>query len=98
LLEDWVEGGEDPSTFPNFSKSEADDTGTYVIVMSKRRVYHYSTTPVQTEIYNNFFAWGAGDELAMGALAAGATAYAAAEIACRFSSRCNLPIDFIDLC
>jgi ATP-dependent protease HslVU (ClpYQ) peptidase subunit len=74
---------------------ETQDKNDFAILVVARKgkvvFYEYQSTaiPVQTPI----FAWGAGREIAIGAMAFGATAEQAVQIASKWDNTCGLGVD-----
>ena len=61
------------------------------------RVEYYDQTPDAILSHQAFAAWGSGRDFALGALARGATAKEAVEIACHFSIYCGMGVDVMEL-
>lgn len=89
-LADWYEKGADPKLWPTF---QASDSWCRLILVSKGRAYSYEQLPVKQLVEDRFAAWGSGRDLAMGALAMGATAVEAVKVASRLSSSCGLGVE-----
>lgn len=89
-LADWYERGADQKLWPTF---QASDSWCRLIVVSKGRAYSYEQLPVKQLVEDRFAAWGSGRDLAMGALAMGATAVEAVKVASRFSSTCGMGVE-----
>lgn len=94
VLAQWYTGGAVVSLWPAFQRTER---WTRLVVASEGRLFEYEQEPYLEEIVEPFFAFGAGRDFAMGALAAGASARQAVEIACRWSDSCGLGIDVYPL-
>ena len=98
FLMDWYEKGADPATWPAFQDNEKRWTTLVVFGGGKHRdVIEYNQVCLPLAIGEPFFAWGAGREIALGALSHGASAQEAAEIVCRIKTDCGLPIYLYDL-
>lgn len=90
-LKAWVLAGERIEDFPKNT-----DDYTMVIVATKASLYAYMRSPIKIQFPSSkYMAWGAGNELALGALAMGATAEQAVKIACQYSSSCGFGCDVI---
>lgn len=89
-LIDWYEAGADRDKWPPL---QATNDWVRMIVVRGAAVFEYGQRPVAIRINAPFFAWGSGRDFAMGALAAGASARRAVEIASRFNVYCGLGVD-----
>ena len=94
-LSAWFTAGADPRSWPEFQKDKED--WTRLIVATPNRIYTYERLPVLQEIEDSFFAWGSGRDFAMGALAHGADAVTAVEIASAWDAGCGLGVDAFSL-
>ena len=94
FLADWYEKGADPDKWPSFQNG-GDDGARLIIVHPGGRCQSYDNSMVPTpgEIEAPFRAWGSGRDFAMGAMAMGATAEQAVEVASRFCITCGGGID-----
>jgi ATP-dependent protease HslVU (ClpYQ) peptidase subunit len=54
------------------------------LIMTRRGIFHYCGSPIAIEIKDPFYAIGSGSELALGAMAMGADAKKAVQIAARW--------------
>lgn len=94
-LADWYEHGADPDKFPDCQKEE---DFAHLVVASNDGVKEYGfggpTPLIHEDVYQ---AWGSGSQLALGALAMGATAKEAVEVACQFCDSCGMGIDVYEL-
>lgn len=86
-LAQWYFDGADPATFPN--KDIKDDEWCRLIVADQYGCEFYEVQPVPIRVLDPFAAWGSGRDFALGALAMGASAKEAVEVACRFSIECG---------
>jgi len=68
-----------------------------VVAMPRKPVIYYERLPVAQTVYGDFHAWGGGLESALGAMAAGATAVRAVEIANCLDNTCGLGVDYVDV-
>lgn len=87
----WYCAGADPSEWVNYRLNEENSIS--LIVLSEDGLYVFDNGPYPRKIEDLFAAFGSGHEFAMGALAMGATAKEAVEIASRFDTGCGLGVD-----
>lgn len=90
LLAQWYIDGAQTDKWPAFQRT---DKWCRLVVATKQGVVEYEQEPVAQPVSAEFFAWGAGRDFAMGALAMGATAQQAVEIASRFNVYCGVGIE-----
>lgn len=88
----WYKAGAKPEEFPKLNK---DTDYAMLIVVNREGVRHYEAEPVGIPITDPFFAWGSGSEFAIGAMAMGASAIQAVEIASKHCSGCGRGVDHI---
>ena len=88
---EWLKTG---SIDPKPTITEEDGFSAYVVKGGK--LWHYESNMVCVEMDVPFWAWGCGGDLAMGAMAHGASAKEAVEIACRFDINCGLGVDVLE--
>jgi hypothetical protein len=93
-MADWYARGADPKDFPPEQRT---DSWSRLVVVAKDKVLHYEQMPIPQRIEDSFCAWGSGRDFALGALAMGADARKAVEVACRFCTSCGIGIDVIEL-
>jgi len=94
-LLDWYRSGSDKKKWP-----ESLQMGDYyceMIVANKDGVKVYQQQPYPTFVEGHFTAWGAGREVAIGAMAMGADAVRAVEIASYHCEGCGRGIDFFEV-
>lgn len=65
-------------------------------VLKKPQVVVFENMPVEVEIVDDFMAWGSGRDFAMGAMAMGAGAVKAVEVACQLDTNCGMGVDSYD--
>lgn len=98
LLLQWFQQGEHIEDWP---KCQTKEEWTRFVVLNtrERQIYSYeyypSALPLSPE--NKFMAWGSGGEFAIGAMAMGASAVEAVEIASRFSRECGNGVDVFEV-
>lgn len=90
-IRDWYVRGADPARWPASQRSER--WSRLIVFAPDRGLFMFEREPVEIPIMDEFCAWGIGRDFAIGAMARGATAREAVEIACRFSVYCGMGID-----
>lgn len=83
----WYEEGHEREDWPKINEDEK--RFCRLIVASEAGVIYYERTPDPVQVIDLFMAWGCGREAALGALAMGASAEKAVEIASRFVLYCG---------
>jgi ATP-dependent protease HslVU (ClpYQ) peptidase subunit len=91
---DWYVNGADKENFPEVQRTE---DWTCFVIASKDGVKFYEQDYIPIEIQDDFIAFGSGRDYAMAAMAMGATAIKAVEIASQFSDSCGLGVDWYDV-
>lgn len=94
LLMEWYKDGADLSRWPEFQST---DDWSHLIVVDPRGVRYYEKLPIAIWIDEPFFAWGSGQDYALGAMAHGASAIEALEISNRFCTTTGLGVDSFEL-
>lgn len=89
-LLDWYLGGGMRDKWPDAQKTE---NWTRLIVAENGYVSFYEREPFSQRVEESFMAWGSGRDFAMGAMAMGASAKEAVEVASRFSTTCGNGVD-----
>jgi ATP-dependent protease HslVU (ClpYQ) peptidase subunit len=94
LLFAWYKAGCKKDEWPALVQSDKENNA-YLIVATRKGCVVYQRQPVAIAVLDEFIAWGSGRDYAMGAMAKGATAREAVEIACRFDVSCGIGVDEI---
>lgn len=94
MMARWFIGGQDPAKWPA-CQSDKDLWCRLIIVDRDGFVSTYERQPVSFPMEDKAMAWGSGRDYALGAMARGATAREAVEVACRFDIGCGMGIDEI---
>lgn len=95
LLMKWYENGAKVEDWPEFQKDKED--WSTLIVARNGACFYYQQQPEPQMVEDHFAAGGSGRDFAYGALATGADARKAVEIASRFNVHCGMGIDAFDL-
>lgn len=88
-LRDWYINGADPAKWPEFQKG---DDWTNLIVFDGGRLVEYERLPIAQTVFGPHAAFGSGADLARGAMAMGATAAQAVEVAIKYNIYCGGPV------
>lgn len=92
----WINGGCKPDQKPDFSGQPKDESTDFLVACPDGKAY-WLTDPWlrRVEIRDDFYAIGSGAKIALGAMAAGASAKRAIEIACRFDEATGKGVNVI---
>jgi hypothetical protein len=91
MLAQWYVDGAKPDKWPEFQKDKED--WTRLIVAGKEQIETYEHLPIAQIIMDDIMAWGCGRDYALGAMAAGADAVKAVEIASLYDPACGLGVE-----
>lgn len=91
----WYEKGADVEKLPPSQTKE--DWSRLIVIYPNGRAFQYQQWGIATEIVSRPFAFGAGQDFALGALAMGADARKAVEIANQYSIGCGFGVEAYDL-
>ncbi len=89
-LEKWYRAGARHALFPK--PKLKDDDATLIVFTRSGRVFEFTNSPDSVPITDKFQAWGDGSDLAIGAMAMGATAREAVKITCRYKITCGMGV------
>ena len=97
LMHKWFEDGADPEKYPKQQEDDNKWVGMIVITPDKKILkYEQTAYPIDfTETKQ--LCIGSGRDFAFGALAMGADAYTAVEVACEYDNGCGMGIDILEL-
>jgi len=88
----WFVNGADPAKWPT-CQADKDLWCRLIVFHDNGTVETCERQPVFFPMEDKIMAWGSGRDYALGAMARGATAREAVEIACRFDTGCGMGID-----
>lgn len=91
----WYEDGAKREDWP--ASQNKDDWSTLVVVLPNGRAFSYERFPEAIDVLDLPAAWGCGSEFALGAMAMGADARKAVEIASQFSAGCGFGVEAYDV-
>lgn len=94
MLWDWYENGAVVEDYPKF---QATDDWTILIVARNGRAMEFNNQPVAMPVEEGFMAWGQGAPFALGAMAMGADACKAVEVASHLCESCGMGVDAFDV-
>lgn len=94
-LVEWYVQGCKKQDFPAIQSDKEEWSS--LIVISVHGVWVYEKTSEPLPVYEPFMAWGSGRDFAMGAMAMGADAKQAVEIACKYDVNCGMGIDVMEI-
>lgn len=94
LLLEWFKDGAKPDLFP---RPINDSERANLWVFGRGIIHTFEQCPYPYVIEEPFWAGGCGKDLAMGAMAMGADARRAVEIASRYDANCGLGIDVLEI-
>lgn len=92
----WMRRGAGPTDFPEHQR-RGDSDNRIVVITSDRRIQVYERTPFPIEFGDKHFAMGSGRDFALGAMAMGATAREALQVASNLDCGTGMGIDWVDL-
>lgn len=95
-LKEWFKNGADPDKWPECQKDK-DRYCRFIVITPTGKIMDYCREPFPTIIEDEFYAWGSGGDSALGAMAMGASARKAVEIACNHESGCGNGITVLRL-
>lgn len=90
----WFELGAEPESFPKYQDTE-DLSAQLLVIAPSREILRFDFNPIPCVFYDEVYAMGSGRDVAMGAMAMGADAKQAVEIASEICSGCGMGIDVI---
>jgi len=85
----WYRAKGSEADFPKYSAKE---DAMLIVFNDNGQVYEYGATGGKFLITDPFMAWGTGKDLALGAMAMGANAKKAAQIACKYNVTCGMGV------
>ena len=91
LLLEWFKRGAKKEEWDQ--EMQSSEVGSSLIVVGKKKVWEISEYPYFCNVHDSAWAWGAGREVALGAMAAGADALEAVEAAIRLNVCCGVGVD-----
>lgn len=96
LMMQWYEDGGKPFEYPKFQEDK-DDWCRLIAVSPSGEIFEYERRPIGMRFPSGPRAWGSGRDYALGAMAAGASAIQAVEIACRFDINSGCGVESFEL-
>lgn len=96
IMANWYEAGADLEKYP-ICQRDKDDWSRLIVVKPRGLVVVYEQWPTGFHPEDKFLAFGSGRDYAMGAMAMGADARRAVEIASHFCTSCGMGVDALTL-
>lgn len=93
-LAEWFFKGAAAAEWPEFQKDK--DDWCRLIVATPQGCIFYEHLPIPFQVHDATMAWGSGRDFAVGALAMGADARRAVEVACQHSTGCGFGVEAYD--
>ena len=92
----WYQDGADRSAWPE-SQKDKDDWTRLIVVKPDGEVFFYERFAEAIKVIDTPIAWGSGRDFAMGAMAMGANARKAVEVANQFCVSCGMGVEAYDV-
>ena len=89
----WLQSDRDPNKYPQMNEDRDDESAAIYWVTKAGSAFRFFGYPLPVPITEPFFAGGSGRDYALGAMAHGADAIEAVQIACRFDSMSGVGVD-----
>lgn len=96
MMMSWFESGAEPEYFPQYQDSE-DLSAQLLVITPKREILRFDFNPIPIVFNDDMYALGNGRDVALGAMAMGARAPEAVEIASQLCTGCGMGVDVLDL-
>lgn len=93
----WTDWNADPKLWPMELQADKDDWCEFVIICPDGTAHRYQKHPIKLPIFEPLYATGCGEDFAMGAMAAGANAIKAVQIASDYREGCGMGVDWLRL-
>lgn len=94
MVKNWYLQGADPERYPAFQSQPEWAT---LVIAKKSGIVCYEQYPIPFAVEGPYMAWGSGQDFALAAMEAGASAYRAVEVACKLNVYCGMGIDYFDI-
>jgi hypothetical protein len=93
---EWWRNGADIAKYPECQKADNDSLNCHFMVIDgDKRIWRWGMWPMPIEVMEPFWAIGNGGEVAIGAMAMGATSQKAVELATRYIAGCGMGMDVL---
>lgn len=92
----WFESGADPNFFPRYQDDET-VAAQLLAISPDKIIYRFDFNPIPCVLEDGVYAIGSGRDVALGAIAMGATAQQAVEIASSICEGCGMGVDVLPL-
>jgi len=95
-LIEWFKNGKSPDKWPEIQKDK-DRWSTMLEITPDRKIMRYEYEPYPFEVEEQFYAFGSGMDIALGAMEMGADGVKAVEIASKYLYCCGMGYDILEL-
>lgn len=92
----WFECGAEPDAFPKYQETE-ELSAQLLVITPDKDILRFDINPIPSVFHDEQYAMGSGRDVAIGAMAMGANAIEAVEVASELCSGCGMGIDAIYL-
>lgn len=96
MMMSWFERGADPDHFPRYQDND-DAACEMVAIAPDGQIFRFDFNPLPVVYHDKVYALGNGREVALGAMAMGADARKAVEVASEMCSGCGMGVDVLPL-
>ena len=93
---EWYKDGADRDKFPQLGKCN-DSYSLLLVIKNNLSAVYYENSPFAVNVEDKIIAFGCGRDLALGAMAAGVSAFEAVKIACQFDIHCGVGCDWVNV-
>lgn len=93
---EWYKDGANRDKFPQLGKGD-DSYSLLLVIRNDLSSVFYENSPFAVNVEDKIIAFGCGRDLALGAMAAGANAFEAVKIACKFDIHCGVGCDWVNI-
>ena len=93
---EWYKDGADRDKFPQLGKGD-DSYSLLLVIRNNLSAVYYENSPFAVNVEDRKIAFGCGRDFALGAMAAGVSAFEAVKIACQFDIHCGVGCDWVNV-
>lgn len=96
MMMSWFESGANAQYFPQYQDTE-ELSAQLLVIAPTGEILRFDFNPIPIVFNDDFYALGNGRDVALGAMAMGATAEIAVKVASDLCSGCGMGVDVLDL-